>query len=169
MAERYGRYVQRMLSGLNVKVLSKLRQWLNSRGSWMNWHERSIRRRETATRNWRQKLQQVTNSLLTCARPEDSNWKLRATESSSPWIPFSAQQQSFNSPVKMTQLPVNLNDATTGNKLRGLLKDVISITSWWKGGLFQNWEYTVLSYGFEHSMDCTYSMKSAWRSCLRLC
>ena len=46
---------------------------------------------------------------------------------------------------QMTQFPVNLNDATTGHKLQGMSKDVIIITSWPKGGLFRNWEYTVLS------------------------
>ena len=45
----------------------------------------------------------------------------------------------------MTQLPVNLNDATTGHKLQGISKDAVIITSWPKGGLFKNWEYTVLS------------------------
>ena len=48
---------------------------------------------------------------------------------------------------QMTQFPINLNDATTGHKLQGMLKDVIIITSWPKGGLFRNWEYTVLSRG----------------------
>ena len=46
---------------------------------------------------------------------------------------------------RMTQLPVNLNDATTGHKLQGMTKDVVIITSWPKGGLFKNWEYVVLS------------------------
>jgi len=45
----------------------------------------------------------------------------------------------------MTQLPVNLNDATTGHKLQGTTKDVIIITSWPRGNLFKNWEYVVLS------------------------
>ena len=46
---------------------------------------------------------------------------------------------------QMTQFPINLNDATTGHKLQGMSKDVIIITSWPRGGLFRNWEYTVLS------------------------
>lgn len=46
---------------------------------------------------------------------------------------------------RMTQLPVNLNDATTGHKLQGTTKDVIIITSWPRGSLFKNWEYVVLS------------------------
>ena len=49
---------------------------------------------------------------------------------------------------RMTQFPINLNDATTGHKLQGMSKDVVIITSWPKGGLsalFKNWEYVVLS------------------------
>jgi len=46
---------------------------------------------------------------------------------------------------RMHQLPVNLNDATTGHKLQGMSKDAIIISSWPTGGLFRNWEYTVLS------------------------
>ncbi len=46
---------------------------------------------------------------------------------------------------RMTQLPVNLNDATTGHKLQGMSKDAIIVTSWPKGGLFKNWEYVVIS------------------------
>jgi len=49
---------------------------------------------------------------------------------------------------RMTQFPINLNDATTGHKLQGMSKDVLIITSWPKGGLsalFKNWEYVVLS------------------------
>ena len=45
----------------------------------------------------------------------------------------------------MTQFSINLNDATTGHKLQGMSKDVIIITSWPKGGLFRNWECTILS------------------------
>lgn len=46
---------------------------------------------------------------------------------------------------KMTQLPVNSNDSTTGHKLQGMSKDVVIVTSWPSGGLFKNWEYVVLS------------------------
>ncbi len=46
---------------------------------------------------------------------------------------------------QMKQLPVNLNNATTGNKLQGMSKDIIIISLWPTGGRFQNWEYTVLS------------------------
>ena len=45
---------------------------------------------------------------------------------------------------KMTQFPVNCNDATTGHKLQGMSKDIVIITSW-PGGFFKNWEYVVLS------------------------
>ena len=46
---------------------------------------------------------------------------------------------------RMTQIPVNVNDATTGHKLQGMSKDVLIVTSWPFGGLFKNWEYVVLS------------------------
>ena len=49
---------------------------------------------------------------------------------------------------KMTRIPANLNDRTTGHKLQGMSKDVIIVTSWPTGGLskiFKNWEYVVLS------------------------
>ena len=46
---------------------------------------------------------------------------------------------------RITQFPVNTSKATTGHKLQGSSKDVIIISSWPKGALFKNWEYTVLS------------------------
>ena len=55
---------------------------------------------------------------------------------------------TMNFRCKMTQFPVNLNDATTGHKLQGMSKDVVIVTSWPKGGMakwFKNWEYVVLS------------------------
>ena len=54
-----------------------------------------------------------------------------------------AVEQEFR--CRMTQLPINSNDATTGHKLQGMSKDVVIITSWPTGGLFTNWEYVVLS------------------------
>ena len=45
----------------------------------------------------------------------------------------------------MTQFPINVNDGTTGHKLQGMSKDYLIIASWPSGGLFRNWEYTVLS------------------------
>ena len=47
--------------------------------------------------------------------------------------------------AKFTQYPVNTAVAMTGHKLQGRTLDNIIITSWPKNGLFQNWEYTVLS------------------------
>jgi hypothetical protein len=49
----------------------------------------------------------------------------------------------------MNQIPANSNDATTGHKLQGMLKDVITVSSWPTGGLskmFKKWEYVVLSH-----------------------
>ena len=44
--------------------------------------------------------------------------------------------------VGMTQLPINMNDGTTGHKLQGMSKDNLIIVSWsWK----PNWVYVVLS------------------------
>jgi hypothetical protein len=40
---------------------------------------------------------------------------------------------------------VNIAIAMTGHKLQGRTLDNVIITSWPKNGLFQNWEYTVLS------------------------
>ena len=74
---------------------------------------------------------------------------------------FKVSPQSFSPDVKvkmhdfappvnircrMTQLPLNLNDATTGHKLQGMSKDVVIITSWpSSGAIFKNWEYVALS------------------------
>ncbi len=48
----------------------------------------------------------------------------------------------------MIQIPANSNDATTGHKLQGMLKDAIIVSSWPTRSLaamFKNWEYVVLS------------------------
>ena len=45
--------------------------------------------------------------------------------------------------VKVTQLPVNCNIATTGHKLQGMSKDSLIINSWGYG--FENWVFVVLS------------------------
>jgi hypothetical protein len=46
---------------------------------------------------------------------------------------------------KMKQIPANINNATTGHKLQGISKDVISVASWPAISMFKNWEYVVLS------------------------
>jgi hypothetical protein len=43
---------------------------------------------------------------------------------------------------RMKQIPANTNDASTGHKLQGMLKDVIIVTSW--PTEFNNWEYVVI-------------------------
>ena len=53
-----------------------------------------------------------------------------------------AKQTEFNG-LRITQIPVNINDATTGHKLQGMSKDMLIIVSW--GYAFVNWVYTVLS------------------------
>lgn len=45
--------------------------------------------------------------------------------------------------VTVRQLPINLNDATTGHKLQGMSKDQIIVQSWQYGT--PGWPYTVLS------------------------
>ena len=45
--------------------------------------------------------------------------------------------------VKVNQLPVNCNIATTGHKLQGMSKDTLIVNSWGYG--FDNWVYVVLS------------------------
>ena len=44
--------------------------------------------------------------------------------------------------VSLTQLPINMNDATTGHKLQGMSKDKLIIVSW---SFIPNWIYVVLS------------------------
>ncbi|EJK72010.1 hypothetical protein THAOC_06499, partial [Thalassiosira oceanica] len=45
--------------------------------------------------------------------------------------------------IKITQLPMNLNDATTGHKLQGCSKDRLIVAKFTKR--FKNWIYVVLS------------------------
>ena len=44
--------------------------------------------------------------------------------------------------VSITQIPVNMNDATTGHKLQGMSKDNLIVVSW---SFIPNWIYVVLS------------------------
>ena len=44
--------------------------------------------------------------------------------------------------VSMTQLPINMNDATTGHKLQGMSKDKLIVVSW---SFIPNWVCVVLS------------------------
>ncbi|KAL7545016.1 hypothetical protein ACHAWF_008386 [Thalassiosira exigua] len=45
--------------------------------------------------------------------------------------------------VRITQIPVNSDIATTGHKLQGMSKDRMIVNSWSYG--FANWIYVVLS------------------------
>ena len=56
---------------------------------------------------------------------------------------FASTFIEFN--CKMTQLQVNLNDATTGHKLQGMSKDIRIITSWPKIKLMTNWDSIIKS------------------------
>ena len=44
--------------------------------------------------------------------------------------------------VIITQIPINMNDATTGHKLQGMSVDKLLVTSW---SFMENWIYIVLS------------------------
>ena len=44
--------------------------------------------------------------------------------------------------VSLAQLPINMNDATTGHKLQGMSKDKLIIVSW---SFIPNWKYVVFS------------------------
>jgi hypothetical protein len=56
-------------------------------------------------------------------------------------IDTSNKQKEFQ--CKMTQIPANTYDASTGHKLQDMSKDAIIVTSWPTG--YKNWEYVVLS------------------------
>lgn len=45
--------------------------------------------------------------------------------------------------VKLFQLPINMNDATTGHKLQGMSKDQLIVAKW--SEKFPNWIYVILS------------------------
>ena len=67
---------------------------------------------------------------------------------------------------KMTQLPINVNDATTGHKLQGMSKDIVIITSWPTGGLFKNWEYFKKQKGMGDCYDLNCGLKGILQSCV---
>ena len=61
-------------------------------------------------------------------------------------FPLSSQKEGIRiklGKLKVTQLPVNCNIATTGHKLQGMSKDALIVNSWGYG--FENWVYVVLS------------------------
>ena len=45
--------------------------------------------------------------------------------------------------VNMTQLPINMNNATTGHKLQGMSKDKLIVESW---SFILNWIYVVIPF-----------------------
>jgi hypothetical protein len=46
---------------------------------------------------------------------------------------------------RLKQIPANTNDATRGQKLQGMSKDVIIVASWPTASMFRNWKYVALS------------------------
>jgi hypothetical protein len=97
--------------------------------------------------------QKVTLAAMEAKLKKDNeNRRFRMTpEVFSPNVtvcPHQLATTTMNFRCKMTQCPVNLNDATTGHKLEGMSKDGVIVISWPKGGMakwFKNWEYVVLS------------------------
>ncbi len=93
-------------------------------------------------------LEQLKNRLLT--KMNNQKFKLEP-EQCSPKISIKHYNNSSKKVeflCKMTQIPANSNNATTGHKLQGMSKDAIVVTLWPTGGLaamFKNWEYVVLS------------------------
>ena len=94
------------------------------------------------------KLDELKEKL---AKIKDSRKFNLEPEKFSPEVNLKLFRTSFKKQAmrcKMTQIPANSNDGTTGHKLQGMSKDVIIVTSWPTGGLskiFKNWEYVVLS------------------------
>ena len=54
----------------------------------------------------------------------------------------SVNQRTLIKQVVITQIPVNMNDATTGHKLQGMSVDNLLVASW---SFMENWIYVVLS------------------------
>ena len=96
-------------------------------------------------RKWKKQMKTIESQLLSMSATRRFKLQPKTNTVSVKVKPFCASKLKINFRCKMTQLPVNLNDATTGHKLQGSSKDVLIITSWPSGGLFKNWEYTVLS------------------------
>jgi hypothetical protein len=89
-------------------------------------------------------LENLTNTLST----EMNNCKFKLEpESFSTKVSLKEYGTSIttNYQCKMKQIPANINNATTGQKLQGMSKDVIIVASWPTKSMFRNWEYVVLS------------------------
>ncbi len=54
----------------------------------------------------------------------------------------SVNEQAELKGVSMTQLPININNATTGYRFQGMSKDKLIVVSW---SFIPNWIYIVLS------------------------
>ncbi len=67
-------------------------------------------------------------------------------ESFSTKVSVKKNTSTTNIDCSMKQIPANTNDATTGHKLQGMSKDVITVASWRTASMFRNWEYVVLSH-----------------------
>ena len=63
--------------------------------------------------------------------------------------------------VSMTQLPINMNDATTGHKLQGMSKDKLIAVPW---SFIPNWIYVMLSR--VRTLDGLFLLKPLPSNCL---
>ena len=54
----------------------------------------------------------------------------------------SVNERTLIKQVIITQIPINMNDATTGHKLQGMSVNQLLVTSW---SFMENWIYVVLS------------------------
>ena len=110
-----------------------------------NLTEKILTTSKKTTRKIKKKFALIVQQLSTLSKTrrfklEPQNYRVAVTMK-----PHHHATTKLQFTCQMTQFPVNLNDATTGHKLQGMSKDHIIITSWPSGGLFRNWEYTVLS------------------------
>ena len=103
----------------------------------------SIDKKEKTT--WEKKIESLEIQLINVGKTRRFKLQPQTKTVTIKVKPFYTATSRITCRCKMTQLPVNLNDATTGHKLQGSSKDILIITSWPNGGLFRNWEYTVLS------------------------
>jgi len=88
-------------------------------------------------------LEDMQNQLMT--KKQAQCFKLSPTKSTAfvnVSLDDAVKERTLLKGVGMTQLPINMNDATTGHKLQGMSKDKLIVASW---SFMPNWIYVVLS------------------------
>ena len=88
-------------------------------------------------------IQTLTSKLLQEMISQKFNLKPESFSTQLSVKTFLTSKRKKEYRCKMTQIPANSYDASTGHKLQGMSKDAIIVTSWPTG--FRNWEYVVLS------------------------